>query len=305
MAIIRNCYIWSSRVLTRFRRSRTSLSLAAFRRRRADGILLNLRLASGLSGSRRRWERSCLSELAVGCVRHLPGWYFTKIKEIDQSVSSAVAAIAELKTEVTGRVVLAGGATFCIYILPPVLRMLRSAHPKIEIVVRTGSTRDIMMWLEDNTIDLAIVSTPPSSRHLSVKPFLSDELVAICPADEPVRPAHFTAAMLASEPLIMLPHGGGARQVIDPWFKTAGHVCKPTMELGMIDAIKRLVRAKLGYSIVPRMAVDETPEAFGIRLVPLFPPIYRTLSLVIREDKHLSRSLREVILAFQNSVKPV
>lgn len=231
--------------------------------------------------------------------------FYDKIKEIDQSVSSAVAAIAELKTEVTGRVVLAGGATFCIYILPPVLRMLRSAHPKIEIVVRTGSTRDIMMWLEDNTIDLAIVSTPPSSRHLSVKPFLSDELVAICPADEPVRPAHFTAAMLASEPLIMLPHGGGARQVIDPWFKTAGHVCKPTMELGMIDAIKRLVRAKLGYSIVPRMAVDETPEAFGIRLVPLFPPIYRTLSLVIREDKHLSRSLREVILAFQNSVKPV
>lgn len=231
--------------------------------------------------------------------------FYDKIKEIDQSVSSAVAAIAELKTEVTGRVVLAGGATFCIYILPPVLRMLRSAHPKIEIVVRTGSTRDIMMWLEDNTIDLAIVSTPPSSRHLSVKPFLSDELVAICPADEPVRPAHFTAAMLASEPLIMLPHGGGARQVIDPWFKTAGHVCKPTMELGMIDAIKRLVRAKLGYSIVPRMAVDETPEAFGIRLVPLFPPIYRTLSLVIREDKHLSRSLREVMLAFQNSVKPV
>lgn len=231
--------------------------------------------------------------------------FYDKIKEIDQSVSSAVAAIAELKTEVTGRVVLAGGATFCIYILPPVLRMLRSAHPKIEIVVRTGSTRDIMMWLEDNTIDLAIVSTPPSSRHLSVKPFLSDELVAICPADEPVRPAHFTAAMLASEPLIMLPHGGGARQVIDPWFKTAGHVCKPTMELGMIDAIKRLVRAKLGYSIVPRMAVDETPEAFGIRLVPLFPPIYRTLSLVIREDKHLSRSLREVMLAFQNSMKPV
>lgn len=225
--------------------------------------------------------------------------FYAQIRPIDQAVANAVAALAEIRTGVSGRVVIGTGGSFCIYLLPPVIAVLKRNHPKLEIVVRTGATADIMNWLDDNTIDIATISMPPADRMLSITPLQSDELVAILAADDPLRPPHCTPAMLADKTLIMPPAGGGARRAIDPWFEAEGYKCRPAMELVSIEAIKRFVATRIGYSIIPQIAATDHPEMLGLRAVPLFPRLYRTLALVMRQDKHLTRGLREVVFAFQ------
>lgn len=230
--------------------------------------------------------------------------FYSQIRPIDQAVANAVAALADIRTSVRGRVVIGAGATFCIYLLPPVIGILKRKHPKLEIIVRTGSTGDIMTWLDENVIDLAAVSMPPADKMLSITPLQNDELVAIFAADDPFDPPYCTPAMLADKPLIMSPAGGGARRVIDPWFEVHGQKCRPMMELGSIEAIKRVVAGHIGYSIISRIAAEEYGEAIGIRAVPLSPRIYRTLALVMRQDKHLTRGIREVVHAFRKSSGP-
>jgi len=56
-------------------------------------------------------------------------------------------------------------------------------------------------------------------------------------------------------PLIIFEPGSGTSALIDQWFRETGHIACPVMELGSIEAIKSMVRACLGYSIVPRMSV--------------------------------------------------
>ncbi|WP_366544211.1 LysR family transcriptional regulator substrate-binding protein, partial [Salmonella enterica] len=82
---------------------------------------------------------------------------------------------------------------------------------------------------------------------------------------------------------------------IDGWFSDAGHTVSPVMELGSIEAIKRMVRSGLGYSIVPRMSVASHEERQGLSLYSVTPSLHRTLGTVMREDRIVSRGISEVL----------
>ena len=69
------------------------------------------------------------------------------------------------------------------------------------------------------------------------------------------------------------------------------------MELGSVEAMKELVGAGLGCSVLPRMAIrpKEAERQFVVR--SLKPRLYRKLALVLRKDKPLTKGLRELIKA--------
>jgi DNA-binding transcriptional LysR family regulator len=71
------------------------------------------------------------------------------------------------------------------------------------------------------------------------------------------------------------------------------------MELGNIEAIKEMVAAGLGYSIVPRMSVAAEHHRRGLQLHALAPRLSRTLGIALRQDKPLGKALRQVLDALQ------
>ena len=106
------------------------------------------------------------------------------VKEIDRTLDEALRSLSLHSTSVTGRVRLGTGATACIYLLPPVLRALKSRYPGIEIAVRTGNSGEILEALADNELDVAVVTLPAPGRSFEVKLLIEDEMVAIFPADD-------------------------------------------------------------------------------------------------------------------------
>src|SRR5205085_4786206 len=94
------------------------------------------------------------------------------------------------------------GATACIYLLPPMLRDLRRRCPRLEIVVRTGNTPEILGELADNALDVALVTLPAPGRMFITEPLIEDEIVAVFPADQqPSRSV--TAAALSRLPVLL------------------------------------------------------------------------------------------------------
>lgn len=79
---------------------------------------------------------------------------------IEAAVAAAREAMARHATGAMGRVRIGTGATACIFLLPPLLRELRQRHPTLEITVSTGNTSDIVKAIEDNLIDIGLVSLP-------------------------------------------------------------------------------------------------------------------------------------------------
>lgn len=219
-------------------------------------------------------------------------------KRIDTAVASALESVERYATGAMGRVRLATGATACIFLLPPVLRKLRRAHPGLEIIVSTGNTADVVRAVDENTVDLGLVTMPASGRMLEITPIVDDEFVAIAPPGMEL-PKRITPAALTGLPVLLFEPGGNTRRIADGWLARAGVGLKPVMALGSVEAIKELVRAGLGCSVLPGMAVGGSADRRGLVVGCLSPRLHRRLALVIRSDKPLHRGLRETVKALK------
>lgn len=228
--------------------------------------------------------------------------FLAHIRRIDQAVTDALKATASHRSGDRGRLRLGTGATACTYLLPPILRDLRRCMPKLEIIVRTGNTPDILRAVDDNKLDAALVTLPAPGRMFQVTPVYDDELVAVFAVGEaPTRPTSITPETLIARPLVVYDSDGHTRRIIDDWFLRAGFSVKPVMELGNVEAIKELVAAGLGCSVLPRLCVAGSRQRATLDARSLSPRLRRSLGLVLRRDKTLDRGLRELIRALTHS----
>lgn len=216
---------------------------------------------------------------------------------IRDEVEAMQEAVQPFRVGRAGRVRIGTGATACIYLLPSILGALKRRMPGLDCTVRTGNSPEIRRLVEENALDLGLVTLPAPGRSLEVTPIFDEDLVAVCPATEaPAEP--MTAAALAARPLVLYEDAGHTRLLIDGWFAAAGLQPKPVMELGSVEAIKEIVGAGLGWSVLPASSV-RPGKAGGLGSVPLEPRLCRRLGLVLRRDKRLTAGLREVIAALR------
>lgn len=213
---------------------------------------------------------------------------------IDAAVAGAVDAMARHATGALGRVRLGTSATVCTYLLPPLLRDLRRRFPTLEITVTTGNAHDIVKAVDDNLIDVGLVTLPVSGRMLQITPVADDEFVVIAPRELRL-PSPATAVALAELPMLMFEPGGNTRRIVDQWFARSRVALAPVMSLGSVEAIKELVGVGLGCAILPRIAVRQAKERGAFVVRPLSPRLHRKLGVVIRRDKQLTRGLRETV----------
>lgn len=218
------------------------------------------------------------------------------VGRIDAAVEAMLDGAARHGQGGAGRIRIGTGATACIYLLPPVLRDLRGKYPNLDIVVSTNTTDETLRGIEDNVIDLGLVTMPASGRMLEVTPVLDDEFVAIAPPDLPL-PEQVTAAYL-SEVSVLLEPDGNARRVVEDWFVRNGVRPRPAMSLGSEEAIKEMVRAGLGCALLPSLAIRKGQDN-GFQVRSLTPVLFRQLAVVIRRDKRLHRVLRDTLNALQ------
>ena len=213
-------------------------------------------------------------------------------------LEAARQAIQRLRGVVAGRVRLGTGATASTYLLPEVLRRLRARHPELDLVVVVGNSPDLAAAVVASQLDLAVLTLPVRGRQLVTAPFRVDPQVAIAAPDHrwprrgPLRPTD-----LAEAPMILYERGGTIRAVIDTWFQRAGVRPRVAMELGNVEATKRLVAAGLGVSVISAVAVRAELRARTLTARALAPPLARRLAIVRRRDKLPTPALDAVLAA--------
>ena len=97
--------------------------------------------------------------------------------------------------------------------------------------------------------------------------------------------------------MILYERGGTIRHVIDAWFQRGGVRPRVAMELGNVEATKRLVAAGLGVSVISAVAVRAELRARTLTARALAPPLARRLAIVRRRDKPSTPALDAVLAA--------
>lgn len=217
---------------------------------------------------------------------------------INGEVEAALEAMSRHADGTMGRVRLGTGATALIFLLPPLLRRLRERFPALEITVTTGNTPEIVRAVEENALDIALVTLPAAGRMLEVEPVMREELLLAAPAGTAL-PPELTASAVAGLPLILFAPASSKRRLLDGWFAEGGAELSALMSLDSVEAIKELVGAGLGCAVLPAAALGGVGRKADFVTRRLVPPLYRELAIVVRRDKVLHRGLKELASALR------
>lgn len=205
----------------------------------------------------------------------------------------ALDEIGRLRSEISGRLVVATGATATRHLLPPVVADLRARHPAIDLTIRTGNTLDFVPGLLDGSIDLGLLTGPIREAPLKSQLFHRDRLVcATPPGQAPPRPT-VAARDLAGRDLVLYDRGGSIRRAVDRWLKAAKGRAIRITDIGSADAQMAFVRAGFAWSIISEVSTREDAAAGRVEVRELRPSLSRDLVLVWRGD----RQARPVIAA--------
>jgi DNA-binding transcriptional LysR family regulator len=202
--------------------------------------------------------------------------------------------IADLSAGLSGRLLLGAGVTTSVFQLPGWLRAFREAYPGIEVVVRTGRSREVATLALDREIDLGIVTSPVGHEELVARPLYDEAIHLVAPPGDPLAGREVPLAKLERAPLILFSRGSGFRDYLDRSLSVAGVVPRVKMESDSVEAIKSFVAVGLGLSFLPAAAVAGEIDTGALALLRVrdLPPLSRTTSVLYRRDRILGPGAR-------------
>jgi DNA-binding transcriptional LysR family regulator len=172
-----------------------------------------------------------------------------------------------------GGLLLGASSTSAIYILPGVLRSFIAAHQPSPLVLEVGNTDEVLGWLREGRIPLALVEGLTRAPGLSLQPYLRDELVAVRAVRAPAPLAGVrTLADLAGVPLIWREPGSGTRVVVERALRKLRVVRAPRdsdLVVGDTEAIKSCVLLGLGIGFLSRWSIQREVAQGGLAVIPL------------------------------------
>jgi DNA-binding transcriptional LysR family regulator len=201
-------------------------------------------------------------------------------------ISNAKEQICALAKNQRGLIYLGATLTIGEYILPNILAFLCKTHPDVDFKVKIANTESISQDVLERKLHIGLVEGPvPWHNDFNVESFWEDELVVVIPYSHRwAKRNSITLAELPHERLVTREEGSGTRKVMEMALKETGFDADQlniTMELGSTQAIKQLVSAGLGITIISSLTVShECDQKIFKTLKIKDSPIYRSLSIL-------------------------
>lgn len=210
----------------------------------------------------------------------------TLIAHARRLLADAEQAIEEVRRQaqgLEGRVRLGASTSAIANHLPHALERLAAAHPSIDVQISVLTSQETLLQLADGGLDVGVVALPQSPiKGIRVEPWRKDRVAAFIPAQWQ-SPRYVTPQWLAAQPLILNDSNTRLSRLTTEWFAAAGQHPMPRIKLNYTDAIKSLVAAGYGATLLPH----ESPAAAQdprIVVRPLRPTLWRALGIAHRTE---------------------
>jgi DNA-binding transcriptional LysR family regulator len=226
--------------------------------------------ASLLSRTRGRVQPSAIGETLIERARRL-------LSDADQALEDVQRQVQGL----AGRVRLGASTGVIAQLIPHALETLTRDHEDIDVQVAVLTSQQTLQKLADGSLDIGVIALPQAPvKGLQIKPWRRDPVMAFLPARWDCPPV-ITPSWLAGQPLILNDNSTRLSLQIGEWFASEGPQPTPRIQLNYNDAIKSLVAAGYGATLLPHEASTPLPEN-RIAMRPLQPTLWRELGIAHR-----------------------
>ena len=227
--------------------------------------------------------------------------FYAHVRSVLDILANAKEQINALAKGQRGLIYLGATLTIGEYILPNILAYLYKTHPDVDFKVKIANTESISQDVLEKKLHIGLIEGPvPRHKDLNVEKFWEDELVVVLPhAHAWATRKSITLAELPHERLVTREDGSGTRKVMEMALKERGldpeHL-NITMELGSTHAIKQVVSAGLGITIISALTVSREGDLKIFKILKIQDaPIYRPLSILTNAQTNQTKDERLLI----------
>jgi DNA-binding transcriptional LysR family regulator len=180
--------------------------------------------------------------------------------------------------------------------LSPLLASYVAAHPGVDLVLRTGTTAELIERVLSRELEGAFVCGPVAHVDLVTAPVFEEDLALL---SAPTRGSVAALLRRSDLRLIILRAGCSYRQRLEELLARRGVVGLRRLEFGTLEAILGAVAAGLGITLMPRALVGPTWRGERIAVHALPKAEARVQTLFVRRRDMLCSS---ALVAFQKHV---
>jgi LysR family hydrogen peroxide-inducible transcriptional activator len=203
--------------------------------------------------------------------------------------------ILEMSGQVRGKILLGALPTIAPYFLPEIVRLFREKYRGVELILHEEATLQLLRGLEENELDLALISDAAPNPRIRIEKLFSEELLLCLPADHALlRQRVVVAADLEREKFILMQEGHCLGAQAQRFCQTKGLHPLISCRSAQIATVLAMVQAGLGVSLIPEMARNQGPAGSVVyRSLDGAQP-RRTLALAMSRQRKSSRCVLEL-----------
>ncbi len=215
--------------------------------------------------------------------------FLDRMEKAINVIDDAVQVVDEYIDPEKGMIHIGFPTSLSTYVLPKALFFFREEYPEAKFELHQGSYTELIESVVTGKINIALLGPVPKG-HKKIKSTIlfTEDLVALLPIN------HFLAnrvtiklTELQNEQFILFPEGYVLRDLIVRGCSERGFKPKVSFIGQDVDAIKGLVSAGLGVTLVPEVTlVDAIPrETVKVRVTD--PKLTRSVGVIVPTDREL------------------
>lgn len=210
-------------------------------------------------------------------------------RQMGQLLSDARRAVVDDGTP-RGSLTVGSLETTTALRLPPVLSAFAAAWPQVDLVLRTGTTCELVEAVLEFRLDGAFVCGPVDRAELEGTTMFREEMVLVTAPSVP----NLDEALTRPDVKIVLFRAGCSyRQHLEALLAQRGITDPRRLELGSIDGILGCVAAGIGVTMLPHGVVEPARRAGRIAAHRLPPERATAVTLFVRRrDAYLSSAMK-------------
>jgi LysR family hydrogen peroxide-inducible transcriptional activator len=222
--------------------------------------------------------------------------FLPRAERILAEVDDARREVREAKDLMRGAVTVGVLPTIAPYFLPRVVAAFSQAFPGVEVVVQEDTTDRLLKLGGACELDLAIVSLPIADERFAKETLFTEELLLAMPAGHRLATKRkVRLADLESEKFILMKEGHCLGDQVLTFCGGRDFHPHVSCRSAQIETVQALVRAGLGISLVPKMAVNGSEASRPVYRSLADPRPSRAVAVIWPKQRQLSRSGTELL----------
>ncbi|MRH42574.1 LysR family transcriptional regulator [Aquibacillus halophilus] len=218
--------------------------------------------------------------------------FLTHTKTAMKAIDHAKKQIDEHLDPEQGSIKIGFPTSLASHLLPTVISEFKGLYPNIAFQLRQGSYNFLIESVKNREIDIAFLGPVPTDiSDINTHILFTESLYALLPASHPLaNQSSINLSDLKNDAFILFPKQYILHKLVVDGCKRAGFSPMVSSEGEDLDAIKGLVSAGIGVTLLPESTFYDATPRFTKKIAIDLPQIRRSVGIITPKNRELAPS---------------